>query len=160
MLIKGERDMTVYSKEEWNGPDLRARWPNISWSEASCSETKTCLLDPNFIDLIQRLRTELGFPLNFSSMYRSEVHPVEAVKIRRGKLTGSHALGCAVDIVIHSSHARRLLALALQEEAITGVGLSQTGAKARRFIHLDGMSEKHCIERGVQVDWNNRLWTY
>ena len=152
--------MTVYSEDEWNGPELRARWPNISWGEASCSETGTCLLDPDFIDLIQRLRTELGFPLTFSSIYRSESHPAEEIKIRRGKLPGSHALGCAVDIVIHSSRARRLLSLALQEEAITGVGISQTGARARRFIHLDGMSEKHCIERGVEINWDNRLWTY
>lgn len=71
------------------------RWPNFTPEEMACKETGALVIQPAFMDRLQRLRTELGFPFVISSGYRSARHSVERAKAR----PGAHVLGRAVDIV-------------------------------------------------------------
>ena len=83
----------------------KSRYRNISWNEWSCSHSGKCVVDKDFLDRLQALRTKLGFPLIITSGYRSETHPVEAKK----KKLGAHTTGKAVDIKISGHRAFELV---------------------------------------------------
>jgi zinc D-Ala-D-Ala carboxypeptidase len=132
---------------------IKTAWPNkryknISWNEWACSHSGRCVVDKDFLDRLQALRTKLGFPLIITSGYRSETHPVEAKK----KKLGAHTTGKAVDIKIHGAKAWELL-MSCSEFGFTGIGLKQTGDMDSRFIHLDTMTEGE----GFPRPW---VWTY
>lgn len=88
-------------------------------------------MKPEFMDLLQELRTRYGKPMIVTSGYRHPTHPIEARKSQ----PGSHASGLAVDIGCQGQDAYQIVKLAL-DLGFTGVGVSQKAGGAR-FVHLD-----------------------
>lgn len=111
------------TNEEWP-------WPNFTPDEMRCKETGELAMLPSFMDRLQRLRDAYGKQMNINSGYRSRAHSAERGK----KHSGTHVIGCAVDISVRGSDALRLVELAIQH-GFTGIGFQQKGEK--RFIHLD-----------------------
>lgn len=105
-------------------------YPNFKASEFDCKHTGLNRMQPEFMDLLQALRTRYGKPMIITSGYRDPMHPVEA---RKGS-PGTHTLGLAADVACHGADAHQILRLAL-DMGFTGVGVNQHGAS--RFIHLD-----------------------
>lgn len=88
--------------------------------------------DENFLQLLNDLRGECGFPLPVSSGYRCPKHPIEAAKSR----PGAHSTGKAVDISV--SHWRaHIVTKRAMELGVWRIGVNQKGPSAKRFIHLD-----------------------
>lgn len=123
------------------------RWPNFTPEEMACKETGALVIQPAFMDRLQRLRTELGFPFVITSGYRSARHSVERAKAR----PGAHVLGRAVDIVARGEQAFQLVAAA-PSLGFTGIGVAQ--GDGSRFIHLDDMRRD---ESHMPRPW---LWSY
>ena len=134
-----------YAEENWDS----GRWPNISWKEMACRHTKTCHVDPVFVDRLQKLRNEYGKAVRITSGYRSPEHPAEASK--PGK-TGTHTRGIAVDIQVSGLDAYMLLSVATAMH-FSGIGVSQQGDAAGRFLHLDDAPDA----QGQPRPW---VWTY
>lgn len=109
------------------------RWPNFTFDEFVCKHTGFCVVDPEFLDELQEIRTEFGWPMAVVSGYRHGTHPVEASKRR----PGSHTAGVAADIRIHGVRAYHLLGLVLRRGAIRGIGIAQSGVLKDRYLHLD-----------------------
>ena len=105
-------------------------WPNFSPDEMRCKETSELNMLPSFMDRLQSLRTAYGKPMIVSSGYRGKMHSEE----RQKRTTGTHAMGCAVDIAVSGRDALLLIELALQH-GFTGIGVQQRGEG--RFIHID-----------------------
>ena len=101
-------------------------------SELVCSCCGQSGMDNNFMQVIDRMRDQAGFPFPVTSAYRCANHPVEADKAEPG--TGPHCQGKAVDIAVSRDRAFIVLELAVVA-GIRRIGVSQRGNK--RFIHLD-----------------------
>lgn len=90
-------------------------------------------MQQDFLDLLESIRILYRRPMRLSSAYRHPTkHPVEAKKA----VPGMHAQGRAVDVLVHGSDAMELIAIALMQ-GMRGLGVSQKGPHASRFIHLD-----------------------
>lgn len=98
--------------------------------ELACQHCGEYKFDSEFLELLNHIREECGFPLPVSSGYRCPQHPIEAAK----KAAGAHSTGMAVDISVSSSRAYKLLKVAFAAD-VPRIGVSQKGSK--RFIHLD-----------------------
>jgi hypothetical protein len=122
------------------------RWPNFRPEEADGGVAR---LEPTFLDRLQDLRTAFGWPMMVTSAYRTPVHNAW---VSSTGLTGPHTTGRAVDIAIFGDRAYQLVTLATQR-GFTGIGLNQKGALAKRFIHLDDLTDAPGCPRP-------RLWTY
>ncbi|MFQ6006783.1 MAG: D-Ala-D-Ala carboxypeptidase family metallohydrolase [Woeseia sp.] len=123
-------------------------WPNFTLAEFACR----CgcghnLIEPNFVDMLQLLRSEVGRPFIITSGYRCLDHPLEVVKQK----PGAHTLGVAADIYCGPTLCREILRHTLRHPAITGIGISQKPRK--RFIHLD-------MAASVPLRPRPALWTY
>lgn len=99
-------------------------------------------MDGEFLNNLDDLRHECGFPFVITSGYRTPEYNNE---ISSTGLNGPHTTGKAVDIAASRGNALMLLENALNMGYFTGIGINQKGDK--RFIHLDS------IERVA-------LWTY
>src|SRR6185312_8921618 len=99
------------------------RWPNFTPEEMACHGDGTLVVDEEFMDRLQALRTKLGFPLPISSGYRS---PSYNSAVSHTGDDGPHTTGRAADIVIRGSSAVKLIAAAL-DLGFTGIGISQKG---------------------------------
>lgn len=116
------------------------RWaPQFTPLEFDCHHCGELIIDTDFLDSLHGLRKRFGEPLLIGSGYRCPVHNVEVSGTGpRGPHTVSREKGAAADIRIFGPGAFRLLGLALAPGAgFTGVGVSQRGALAARFIHVD-----------------------
>lgn len=105
-------------------------WPSFTPDELRCKEIGELAMLPSFMDRLQALRTAYGKQMRIRSGYRSKLHSVE----RQKRTAGTHAMGCAVDVVVSGRNALRLIELALQH-GFTGIGVQQRGEG--RFIHPD-----------------------
>jgi zinc D-Ala-D-Ala carboxypeptidase len=85
-----------------------------------------------FMLALDDTRDMLGFPLVVSSGYRCPLY--NGLKSETG-LDGPHTIGAA-DILIFGERALELITMAMVS-GITGIGVSQNGPHASRFIHLD-----------------------
>ena len=117
---------------------------HFSRAELQCSKTGECNMSYVFLDRLEILRAAYGRPMRLSSAYRQwPDHPAEAHKDQPGR----HALGVAVDVLVHGKDALDLLALAL-DHGFNGIGVSQRDKNRKnRFLHLD-MRE------------NGAIWSY
>ena len=106
---------------DWN------RWPNFSEAEFRCKHTGKCEMQPEFLDILQAIRTDLGTPMRITSGYRHWTHPVEA---RKGHTSGEHTKGACADIACADGRSRYLLIYSALEHGITRIGI------AKNFIHL------------------------
>ena len=108
-------------------------YPHFSNKELQCRcGCKVNLMDDAFMQRLEALRTTWSQSMPVSSAYRCANHPVEKSKAR----PGTHNSGRAVDILIAGKEAYQLIQLAMAM-GFTGVGISQKGDYASRFIHLD-----------------------
>ena len=115
-------------------------------SELRCSHCQQNRMDGYFMEKVEALREELGFPFMVTSAYRCPRHPIEA----RKKLSGAHSTGQAIDLAVQGENAYRLLYGALRAN-FTGIGVRQKGNS--RFIHLDTIKSSD----GRPRPW---VWSY
>ncbi len=102
--------------------------------ELRCKHTGKDGFDPEFLELLTKIRIECDFPFPITSAYRHESHPAE----QRKKGVGSHQLGKAVDILCRGEKALKLIEVA-QKHGIKRIGVQQRGLS--RFIHIDSCTE-------------------
>jgi len=103
--------------------------------ELKCQHCGSKGMDKDFMDKVEDLRHALGFAFKVNSAYRCKDHPIEAPK----EAPGAHTTGKAIDIQVSGSNAHRLLDAALRA-GFSGIGVSQRGSHATRFLHLDKAS--------------------
>jgi len=106
-------------------------------------------MDHDFMPKIVGLRRTLGFPFIVSSAYRC---PEYNARVSHSGMDGPHTTGRAMDIKLHGDRVHALLRLA-GDMGMTGIGLSQKGDWAARFVHLDDLS----YDVGRPRPW---VWTY
>ena len=106
--------------------------------EFDCKHTGKNEMVPEFLEKLDHLRDECGFPFVVTSGYRDKTHPVEAAK----KAAGVHSQGIACDIKVNTGYQRYVLLKKAFEHGFTGIGV------AKDFIHLDA-------RMGIPV-----VWTY
>ena len=114
---------------------------NFSVNEMACQcGCGTSEMDPEFMRMLQELRDQMQGPLLVSSGRRCDHHN-DAVSTAKNKKKGVHTLGQASDILIFGERAMLLFEKARQMGFI-GIGLSQRGDHAKRFVHLDTIPRK------------------
>ena len=101
-------------------------------------------MDMDFMDILQNIREDMNRPLKISSAVRCAEH--NSVVSSTG-IFGPHVPRTdgtmASDILISGADALRLVDIA-RKHGISGVGISQRGPHAKRFIHIDTLSDdKH-----------------
>lgn len=89
-------------------------------------------ITPNFLDKLEALRECYGKPIRISSGYRCPAHNAG---VSHTGARGPHTIG-AVDIPVSGGEAYDLLRAAWVV-GFSGIGMSQHGKHASRFIHLD-----------------------
>ncbi len=94
-------------------------------------------MDARFMRRIVDLRKKLDFPFVVTSAFRC---PKYNAKVSKTGLDGPHTTGRAIDLKIFGYRAFKLLSLAGQY-GMTGIGVSQRGEHAKRFLHLDDLDE-------------------
>ena len=98
--------------------------------ELACQHCGEYKFDKDFLDTLNSIRKECGFPFIISSGYRCSEHPIEKRKTK----PGAHASAKAVDIAVDHERALKVLEVALKH-GIKRIGVNQKGSG--RFIHLD-----------------------
>lgn len=110
-------------------------YPNFKKEEFDCKHTGKNHMRPEFMDALQNLRIEAGFPFIINSGYRHSTHPVEAKK----DYAGEHTFGLAADIRAHGHRALHLIRLG-ERYGFNRIGVHQYGPPSSRYIHL-GMAD-------------------
>lgn len=100
----------------------------------SPSEFKKCVpsctidqMDPEFLEILDRIREGAGIPLVLNCAYRSKAH--EKAKGRTGN--SAHTRGLAVDIRCNSNSNRMKIVRAALAVGISRIGIGKT------YIHID-----------------------
>ena len=106
-------------------------------------------MDARFMHKIVDLRKILNFPFIVSSGIRC---PAYNAQVSTTGTTGPHTTGHAIDVRVYGYRAAKLLGLAKQY-GMTGIGVSQKGQHAKRFLHLDDLPDK----QGQPRPW---VWNY
>ena len=110
-------------------------------------------MDMDFMDILQGIREDMNRPLKISSGARCIKHNMRVSST--GK-TGPHVPRTegtkAADIIISGADALRLIDTA-RKHGISGVGISQRGNHATRFVHIDTLSADDGHPRPT-------VWTY
>ena len=124
-------------------------YKNFSKAEFNCKHTGKNEMKPEFMELLQKLREEVGIPFVISSGFRDVTHPVEA----RKSAPGAHSKGIACDIQVMDGSTAGMLILHALILGFKGIGVAQDNRRNRtsRFIHLDIM------DRGVDYPV---FWSY
>ena len=97
-------------------------------------------MDDEFMRMLQELRNQMNGPLRVTSARRCDSHN-DDVSTAKNKKNGVHTLGQASDILISGERAMLLFEKARQI-GFNGIGLSQRGDHASRFVHLDTKPRK------------------
>ena len=105
--------------------------------KCQCGKCQYPGMDENFLNILFNVRAEVDSPLILSSAYRCPEHNTS---VSRTGATGPHTTGKAVDILCSGELAYEILRCAA-DEGMTGIGIKQTGAHGRRFIHLDALED-------------------
>lgn len=123
-------------------------WPyrNFNPERFASNGNGEVLVVPSFMLKLQTLRDLIGQPLVISSGYRD---PAYNNKISHTGVDGPHTTGRAVDIQAYGELAFLIVSHA-EALGFTGIGLKQTEAHSRRFVHLDDLE-------GDVRPW---IWTY
>ena len=95
--------------------------------EFDCQETGNNRMEDDFLLLLDKLRSNCGFPFKITSGYRDPEHSIEAAKV----VPGRHAQGIAADVQILDSASRFKIIKEAMKLGFTGVGVADT------FVHLD-----------------------
>ena len=130
----------------WN-PDMT---PHFQEPEMQCQcGCGRADMDADFMEALQAIRQALG-TLRVSSGFRC---PEYNARVSTTGQTGPHTTGRAVDLQVMGGRAYALIAVA-QAHGMTGLGISQKGARATRFVHLDNLQAS---DTGGMRPW---LWSY
>jgi len=95
--------------------------------EFDCTHTGLNEMDPDFLERLDFLREECGFPFRISSGYRHETHPNE----RRKSEPGTHNKGIAADILVKDGFERMNVVHNALKMGFGGIGVAKT------FVHVD-----------------------
>lgn len=99
-------------------------------------------MQPEFLELLDRIREKAGIPLVLNCAYRSR-----AWDLRKGRSGNSaHTKGLAVDIRCNSSANRMKIVAAAIACGITRIGIGKT------FVHLDADKS---LPQNVMFDYYN-----
>lgn len=120
-MVKDE----IINNIDWN------HYPNFKRIEFVCHETQECIMHPLFLETLQKIRNIYRKPMIITSGYRSPKHSVEIVK----KSPGEHTYGLAADVKVLGVDALELVHIAL-DEGVNRIGINQTGAYDKRYVHL------------------------
>ena len=102
-------------------------YKHFTLDEFKCRETGQNEIKPEFVEALDQLRENCGFPFIISSGYRSPKHSIEAVKEK----PGTHTQGIAADIAISDGAQRRIIVEKALELGFNGIGV------AKAFVHVD-----------------------
>jgi zinc D-Ala-D-Ala carboxypeptidase len=105
-------------------------------SEFDCKETGNNKMQPEFLELIDKLREACGFPFIINSGYRDPTHSIEAKKSK----PGTHAQGIAADIRVSNGSQAYVLQKNAYALGFTGIALGNG------FVHVD-------IRKTTPVSW-------
>jgi uncharacterized protein YcbK (DUF882 family) len=125
-----------------------ARWQTYRYfkkEEFDCKETNQNKMQHTFMQKLELLREQLGFPLRITSGFRSPEHSLEKAKA----VPGAHTKGRAADIAVQGAQAYAVVAAAIKL-GFRGIGVQQKGSV--RFIHLDDL--EHLPERPRPAIWS------
>ena len=95
--------------------------------EFNCTHTNKNEMDDAFLEKLDHLREECGFPFRITSGYRDETHPNEA----RKEKPGTHNQGIAADIAVSNGFERMNVVHNALKLGFNGVGV------AKSFVHVD-----------------------
>ena len=113
--------------------------PNFSTDEMQCQcGCGANDMDDEFMRMLQALRKDMQGPLRVSSGFRCEDHNQSVSTTGRNC---PHTLAKATDILISGERAMVLFEKA-RHIGFSGIGLSQKGNRASRFVHLDTLPRK------------------
>ena len=76
-----------------------SNWKYFTEDELKCKHTGIYGMDSEFMEILEKVREEVGIPFIITSAYRDPTHPIEAKKSQ----PGAHASGRAVDILINNA---------------------------------------------------------
>ncbi len=105
-------------------------------SEFDCKETGNNKMQPEFLDMMDKLREACGFPFVITSGYRDPSHSIETKKSK----PGTHAQGIAADIKVNDGSQAYLVQKYAYELGFTGIALGNG------FVHVD-------IRKTTPVSW-------
>ena len=88
-------------------------------------------INPELVEELDKLRELCGFPFIVTSGFRCRRHNAAI----GGHPRSAHCYGSAVDIAARGEKAVKIIAAALVNGVINGIGVSQKGSG--RYIHLD-----------------------
>lgn len=119
-----------FKLEEFDSPDFKGSGKNM---------------DANFMQLLDRARTEAGIPFKINSGYRTESHNAKVGgKPKTNASKGSsHMYGLAADIGCTDSVTRSTIIAALIKVGFKRIGIAKT------FLHTD-----------LDNDKPNAIWLY
>lgn len=103
--------------------------------DCKCGCAKGGMAD-DFIDKLDNIRHQLGVAMHITSGYRCPRHN-NAVSTTGSD--GPHTTGRAADVGVSGPAALALVRRATQN-GMTGIGINQRGAHAKRFIHMDDLA--------------------
>ena len=84
-------------------------------------------MDDAFLERLDQLREECGFPFTITSGFRDETHPNEA----RKETPGTHNQGIAADIKVSNGTERMNIVHQALKMGFGGIGIAKT------FVHVD-----------------------
>lgn len=119
------------------GNEVKWRWDNFTPDEIRSKGNGEIIIDPAFMDRIQKLREWCGFALPVSSGYRDPEY--NALVSSTGE-NGPHTKG-AIDLKVSGEKAHILLGHAFTM-GFMGIGVSQKGPHSSRFIHIDNREKR------------------
>jgi zinc D-Ala-D-Ala carboxypeptidase len=117
-------------------------YKNFSKAEFDCKHSGKNEMRPEFLQILQDIRTAYSKPMVISSGYRDKTHPIEARKAQGG----THSMGVAADIAVQGLDAMRLVNIAYTL-GIRRIGINQKGGG--RFIHLDIGDKLHGLPQSI-----------
>lgn len=111
-------------------------WPHFSAGELSCPHCGSLYMDPAFMEKIELVRSEFGYPMIVSSAYRCPQHDHDIGGV------GPHTTGAAMDILIYGEPAYHLLGLFFRR-GFAGIGINQAKRVpySKRFVHVDDVHD-------------------
>ena len=109
--------------------------------ELRCQDTVEEGIEQVFIDLLDAIREECYFPFVVTSGYRSPEHSIE----KRKEKAGSHAMGCARDIMADSRQKYKIMEVA-KKHGITRFGINKV------FIPMD-IADRYDSRFPANVVW-------
>ena len=117
---------------------------NFAISEMECKcGCGAADMDEDFMKILQNIREDMNRPLKISSGVRCANHNSKVSSTGKDGPHVPRTNGTAAsDILIAGADAWRLIDIA-RKHGISGVGISQRGNHAKRFIHLDTISDNH-----------------